>query len=290
MGKVLPKVTGHNNEIALLVIQKMAVSLGKHPKLPEVLAEAVDRGVNQLDSYARYKQDVLKVEDCVGKNVKVKTELPEFQIMKDLLNVQMMLSFMMADMATILRGFTRAGSKVEYPLMLRRLTISRVSTLNHLISYRKDTSDSMWSGVMAMIPTDKHGLIDEAEELQRDLLGMRKAGDLDKRALYVHLIDNHKYHSNVPAIVNAMEDVNTITELKSSQGVLELCGKLSQFLGKLMTALSDKAKRAREESDRKFRKQMNDIRNLANHPNCPPEAKATIRKQMDDLEKVLSRY
>lgn len=286
-GKALPVGGGSHDDVALMIVQKVAESMSKHPQLEEVLSTAVENGAKQLDSYADYKKGVLNIEDYIARNIQVKMEIPEFDIIKQMLDVQMLVSFMMADMATILRSFLGAGSKVEYPLSLRRLTISRVSTLNHLISYRKDVSDSMWCRIISVIPTDNKKLQDEAEKILLALKSLRKPGDCDKRALYVHLIDNHKYHSNVPDIVNSLEDVTILSELQSSQEVVKMCGRISRFIANLMTALSAQARKARIESSRKLKEQIDGIRNLTNHPNCPDVFRDSMRQQMDDLEKLL---
>lgn len=287
VGNLLPDGVGSHDDIALMVVQKVAESMGSHPQLEAVLATAVDRGAKQLDSYADYKKGVLRIEDYIARSIQEKMEIPELGIMKQLLDVQMLVSFMMADMAAVLRSFLGAGSKFEYPLLLRRLTISRVSTLNHLISYHKDVSDSMWSRIIAVIPSDSQDLLDEAEKILLALKILRKQGDCDKRALYVHLIDNHKYHSKVPDIVKSLEDVTILSELQSSQKVVKMCGRISRFMAKLMTALSDQARKSRIESSKKLKGQIDGIRNLANHPNCLEVFRHTMRKQMDDIEKLL---
>ena len=287
IGNILPEGFSRHDDIALMIIQKVAESMGKHPQLETILSTAVEIGAKQLDSYAKYKRGVIGIEDYIDKNIQVKMEIPELGIMKQMLDVQMLVSFMMADMATILRRFIGAGIKVEYPLLLRRLTISRVSTLNHLISYHKDVSDSMWSRIINVIPADNEELHDEADKILLVLKCLRKPGDCDKRALYVHLIDNHKYHSNVPGIVNSLERVTILSELQSSQEVVKVCGRISSFIGRLMTALSEQARKSRIASSRKLKTQIDGIRNLTYSPNCPDVFRDSLRQQMDDLEKLL---
>lgn len=286
-GKVLPEGLGDHNDMALMIVQRIAESMGKHPYLEDVLSTAVDKGAEMLDSYADLKKGVIRIEDYIARSIQVKIVIPEFGIVKQLLDLQMLVSFMMADMATILRSFLGAGSMVEYPLALRRLTISRVSTLNHLVSYRNDVSDSMWGKITTIIPVGNHELQEEAEKIRLVLLGLRKPGDCDKRALYVHLIDNHKYYSNVPDIVSDLEDVTILSELQSSQDVVKMCGRISHFITKLLGALSEQVQKFRLESSRKLKAQIDGIRNLTNNPNCPDVIRDTMRQQMDDLEKLL---
>lgn len=187
LGYILPQGNTNHDDMALSAVKTVAETLGKHPQLPEVLSIAVDKGAAQLDSFAKYKKDVVMVEERVGEIINSEIDIPEFDVIKDLLDVQMLVSFMMADMAAILRGFVGAGSKAEYPLILRRMTISRVSTLSHLIGYGNDEADSMWRGIISVIPEDNHELQEEAEKIELILEGMKKSDDCDRRALYVHL-------------------------------------------------------------------------------------------------------
>ena len=199
-----------------------------------------------------------------------------------------MVTFMMGDASSIMRGFLGAGSKVECPLTLRRLTISRVSTLNHLIGYKKDDTDSMWGRILTIIPEGYQSLRNEGLDIEKRLLAMRRKGDIDTRALYVHLIDNHKYRSNVPAIVKALENPKILLELKASQEVISICGTISRFLSKLMDALSTVARKSRMESEMKLKKQIDDIRQLTYYPQCPDLLGANMRKQLDEVERIIS--
>lgn len=287
LGYTLPQGKVHHDDVALNAVKIVAETLGKHPQLPEVLSVAVDKGASQLDSFAKYKKEVVTVEERVGEIINHEIEIPEFDVIKALLDIQMLVSFMIADMAAILRGFVGAGSKAEYPLILRRMTISRVSTLSHLIGYGSDGADSMWSGIISVIPKDGYELQEEAEKIELVLKGIRKPDDCDRRALYVHLIDNKTYDSNVPAIVQKMEDITILSELQESQEIIKICGRISQFVAKLMTVLSENARKSRIQSEKKLKNQMNDIRKMADRPNVPKVLRDTIRKHLDEIEPLM---
>lgn len=283
----LPDSEVKHDDLALMIIQNVSKTLGQHPQMPSVLLVAVDKGASQIDSFAKMKKDAVSLQEFIGKTVKIKCTLPEIEIVKGLLDVEMLVSFMIADASTILRSFIGAGSKAECPLALRRLTISRVSTLNHLIGYRKDDSDSMWGRIMSIIPEGNTSLMDEAHTIEQELKSIRKKGDLDTRALYVHLIENKKWKSNIPSIVKALESPTILTELQASQDIIKVCGEISKFLPKLMNVLSAEAHRSRIESDRKLKKKINEISQLADHPNCPDLLRDSMRQQLDVVEKML---
>lgn len=291
LGLKLPESEGRHDELALMIVQEVAKLLRQHPTLPEVLEKAIDQGATQIDSYAKIKKDALTFEDFIGDSINNKIisipDLPEIGIIKGLADVQMMVSFMMADSATILRGFIGADSNVEHPLLLRRLTVSRVSTLNHLISYRSDVSDSMMARVLKVIPAKRRDLINKGQVIKDKLIRLCRPGDLDTRALYVHLIDNKKYMSNVPAIVKALENPAILEELQAFVGVMKICGDISQFLTEIMSALAENAKKERAKSERELKKQIKKIRNVTNLPHFPELLKGNLRAQMDEIEKLL---
>lgn len=54
--------------------------------------------------------------------------------------------------------------------------------------------------------------------------------------------------------------------------------------------LSIKAHEARLESDRRLKKQIDDIRELTKYPNCPQELREELIKQLNEVEKVLGMY
>lgn len=117
--------------------------------------------------------------------------------------------------------------------------------------------------------------------------GFRKPDDCDRRALYVHLIANKTYDSNVSAIVHKMEDVTLLSELQDSQEIIKICGRISLFVAKLMTVLSENARKSRIKSEQKLKKQMNDIRKMADRPNVPKVLRDTIRKHLDEIEPLM---
>lgn len=286
-GVVLPSNTGNNDEIFLLLLQKIADTFRKHPLLPTVLSSAVDQGAKQLDSFADYKIGVNNIDEYINRSIVSMASIPEIGIMKQLLDIQMLLTFMMADISTILLGFIGADCKVEHPLLLRRLTISRVSALSHLVGYKDGDSNSMWRRITDVIPSDNQKLLNEAYEITQELKTMRKSGDCDARALYIHLIDNNTFNSNIPAIVKNLSDISIISEIGLSQKMVTLYGKISRFLAKLMSALSELAKKSRIESTMQIKKQMDEIRVLASHPKCPNELRESLRQQMDKLERIV---
>lgn len=287
MGNTLPPKTGKSDGVSLMIVRKVSEVFGNNPKLPVVLSMAVDKGAEFIDSFAGYKEQVLKAKDVLGSMLKVKTELPEFDMIKELLDVQLLVYFMMTDASCIMRAFINSGSDAECPLFLRRLLISRVSTLTHLIGYGGDEENSMWARIMDVIPSTNEELKAEAMVIKNELRQLRQKNDGDTRALFVHLINNHSFESNIPDMVGALEDLTILSELGAAKGIITVCGKISKFMPKVMGALSDQAKKKRMESNKRYKKQMDEFRALTYHPNCPKVLGDSIRQQMDEIEMLL---
>lgn len=84
-----------------------------------------------------------------------------------------------------------------------------------------------------------------------------------------------------------MEDLTILSELQDSQDIIKVCGWISQFVAKLMTALSENARKSRIKSEQKLKKQMSDIRKMADRPNVPKVLRDTIRKHLDEIEPLM---
>lgn len=84
-----------------------------------------------------------------------------------------------------------------------------------------------------------------------------------------------------------MEDVTLLSELQDSQEIIKICGRISLFVAKLMTVLSENARKSRIKSEQKLKKQMNDIRKMADRPNVPKVLRDTIRKHLDEIEPLM---
>ena len=287
MGHALPPRTGKSDDVSLMIVRKVSETFGSNPGWPEVLSISVDMGTGFIDNYAGYKEKVLKTEAVLGSMLKEKTELPEFDMIKELLDVQLLACFMMTDASCIMRAFINSGSDVECPLFLRRLLISRVSTLTHLIGYGKDEENSMWARIMDVIPSTNKEMKAEAMAIKNELSQLRQRSDGDTRALFVHLINNHSFESNIPDMVETLEDLTILSELGAAKGIVTVCGKISRFMPKVMGAIAEQSKKEKIESNKRYKKQMDEFRAMAYHPNCPKVLGDSIRQQMDEIEKLL---
>ena len=286
-GSTLPKCEGENDVLSLIIIHRLASLLGQHPKLPDVLTEAIELGANRIDALESYKRGVAKIKAGVSRYIKKDIEIPEFDIINELVDAALLVNFMMSDMATIMKAFMNCKSEAECPLILRRLTISRVSALSHFVGYGKKESDSMLSRIIRIVPDDNTDLKEEGIAIQKLLILCRRPQDRNTRALFIHLIDNRSYLSNIPKIIKKVENLDILAELDDSQLLVKICGRLSTFLMHVMTSLSEKAHNAKNESNKRLRDLINSARNNINDSNRSNAKKRELFSQMEQLERLI---
>lgn len=140
---------------------------------------------------------------------------------------------------------------------------------------------------MNVIPSTNRELKAEAMVINNELSQLRQKNDGDTRALFVHLINNHSFESNIPDMVEALEDLTILSELGAAKGIITVCGKISKFMPKVMGAIAEQSKKARIESNKRYKKQMDEFRAMTYHPKCPKVLGDSIRQQMDEIEKLL---
>ena len=67
----------------------------------------------------------------------------------DLLNVSILVFVFFADLASVMNAFMRADGEVESPLYFRRIAITKVAVLSHLVGYdEKEKNVSLWPLVL----------------------------------------------------------------------------------------------------------------------------------------------
>ena len=72
-----------------------------------------------------------------------------------------------------------AGSDIEYPLIFRRLLVSKVSTLGHLVGYNDaEICNALWTFIQKVTPADAEKLKTEASEIRIELESLLKQEDV----------------------------------------------------------------------------------------------------------------
>lgn len=283
-GYQLPKV--ETVGISLLFVQRiLANKLYGNGRLREVL-DHILKNSSQIDDAARLEKGMCAFKEyALSQNPLA--DIPEADNMINLANTQLLLQIMLVDIATIVNAYVHSGSDPEYALTLRRLTITRVSTLSHLYGYSDtERSKSLWTLICNMIPEGCSPLISELEKIQSALEGLIDDADKKKRALYAHLMDKRK--SNVPNIISGIENINLIEEFSKADALLRVTKRVQNFLKDLMDKLGkdahEKAEASKAEMNAKFRA----IREAVNNSNCPEDIRKSINEQTDKFERIIN--
>lgn len=268
----------------LISIQKLfAEKLGEHWKLQEAL-KTILNGASKVDDAARMRKGIVGIKEFAKERMPG-NDFPEADEMDDMTNVHLLLQIMLVDIASIVNAYLNSGSGPEYALNLRRLTITRVSTLSHLYGYGEYERDkSLWGKICSMIPKDDGVLLDQSKAITVDLDGLIEEADKDTRTLYAHMMDKKK--NNVPDIISSIEQVNPFIELKKAESLITVTSRIQQFLKDLMDRMACDAHKRAEASTARFLAQISSIRELAENPKCPQSIRETINNQMDFFERI----
>lgn len=265
-------------------LQKLiAEKLGEHGKLQDALKTILD-GASKVDDVARVRKGIVGIK-AFAKEKMPDEYFPEADEMDDMANVHLLLQIMLVDIASIVNGYLNSGSGPEYALNLRRLTITRVSTLSHLYGYGEyERNKSLWGKICSMIPKSDESLLDKSKSIAADLNSLIDGEDKELRTLYAHLIDKKK--NNVPEIITTIEQVNPFVELKKAESLIVVTSRIQRFLKELMDRMASDAHKRAEASTARFLEQISSIREQADNPKCPPSLKESINNQMDFFEKI----
>ena len=278
----LPVVS--KNDSSLISIQKLvADKLGEHGRLQEAL-KTILNGASKVDDVARMRKGIMSIKSFAKEKMQDDT-FPEADEMDNMANVHLLLQIMLVDIASTVNGYLNSGCGPENALNLRRLTITRVSTLSHLYGYGEyERSKSLWCKICSMIPEANGALLEQSKTLSANLNGLIDEADKEIRTLYAHLIDKKK--NNVPEIISTIEQVNPFMELKKAESLIVVTSNIQQFLKELMDKMAIDAHKRAEASTAKFLAQISSIRELAGNPKCPQSLRETINNQMDFFEKI----
>lgn len=267
-----------DNSLHLPLIQY----LSKNKELPIALEGILD-DIKPIDDYALQLEKV----DKLGGLVSGQIELPEINNVFVILNMQLTLLFMRADMATITKSFLLSKANGEAMLNMRRYIITITAAFSHLYGYSEDEkSKSIWMSIMSMIPDDAIALKNNSSKICNifDKLAVNK--DMDIRTCYAHLYDNKTRKTNVPSIIDMLLSQDPIKEIQKVTIMLKVIKLVIDFTTILMDELSTRAREANEKSTEELKNNLLKIKNLTDHPNCPIRLKEKLCRIIDNVQGV----
>lgn len=254
--------------------------LNQNKELPKTL-DMVLRDVQPIDYYAQHHEKFNKLKDVVAGQI----EFPELDNVNTMLNLQLTILFMRADMAAISKAFLLSKTNGEAMLNMRRYVITITAAFGHLYGYSEtERANSIWSSVVGMMPAENQKLKDEAGEIDDMLSNIVLRRDMDLRTNYVHLLDNQSHKTNIPTILSLLRNQNPILEIQKVTIMLQVTKKIMDFMKKVMEELAQKTHEANEKSTIELREQLKKIKGIAEHPDCPDMLKDTLLEIVNKVQ------
>ena len=279
----------HVDVMALHLYKKMAETFAKTERLKEGL-ELPLKEMDRIDWAAMEKQKLLKLNDLLLEKTQVEETPKVLTDLKYLLNIDILVRIIFADVAAIMKAFLKSDTDIEHALNLRRLVISKVSALGHLVGYNVEKQNALWATIEASIPTCEIMLKQEAQSIRQDLESLVNDQDVVRRALYVHLMDRYSHESNVPEIIANLEGVDLMVEFNSITKLISVLGRIKKFLTPLFKAIEKVEDRKARKTDAEFRAFMREFRGLTNKPNTTADVKKFINESADQIEKMMESF
>lgn len=280
----------HVDVMALHLYKKMAESFAKTERLQEGL-ELPLKEMDRIDWAAMEKQKLLRLNDLLLERTQVEETPKVLTDLKYLLNIDILVRIIFADVAAIMKAFLKADTDIEHALNLRRLVISKVSALGHLVGYNDvEKQNALWATIEAAIPTCEIMLKQEAQSIRQDLESLVNDLDVVRRALYVHLMNRYSHESNVPEIIANLEGVDLMVEFNSITKLISVLGRIKKFLTPLFKAIEKVEDRKARKTDAEFRAFIRKFRGLTNKPNTTADVKRFINESADQIEKMMESF
>jgi hypothetical protein len=268
--------------------KQMAQELEKQDKFHYALNLALEH-VDDIDWSALQKKKLLRIQEFLSGYLPKNDQSNSLSDFIDIFNINILIHLLFADIASVMNAYMNAGCDVEYPLIFRRLSISKFAALSHLVGYDdKEKQVALWPLVQATIPNDTPLFRFEADRIRMGFDSLIQKEDIQTRALYVHLIDKYSHRSNVPAIMAKIDGVDWIIEFKELVRLVQILGSAKKFLENWMKELVKKVDKMTKESQERRLDQIKAFRELVNNVKCTDEIRSSFDESMNKIEKLIN--
>lgn len=249
--------------------------INKEGKLIEAVEMAIDETDKKIDSFAEMNRRCQRLQSFIEQQAPVCVPFNELDNLKTLLNAQMLLQFMIGDLAVITKAYLLSKSEEEHKMNLRRFVVIQTSTLVHLYGYNDVEQDkSIWKLLMSFMPQSDSSLIEECSKAEAQLRKLvTNSIDKNERALYVHLVNNRNSKFGIPDTLKAIDSIEPIREFVEVNALLVIMKHVRGWMNHIMEVLSKEAKESEKESERKIEGIIDDMIIRLTNSNLPEEQK-----------------
>ena len=203
--------------------------IDSHKTLMDTLQHIIPKGSQELDEMAHQENKIERLRDFIMRQPYMVKDDSLSLIIK-FHEIQLLMRFMMLDIAANLEAFCNSTSSIEAALNARRFVIPQVSMLTLLYRYTEDERDkSFWRLVEGLIPK---AMYDLRENIERNINNLLQIIWKPKRHAAVHVYDD-KGNNLLPEFIDVLEKMNYVEELVHIKIVADFYSIFVQFMVEL---------------------------------------------------------
>lgn len=273
------------NSSPLLAI--FAEQINKSNQLVPILEKGITSSADQMDMFKQEDTKFVRLEDYIHTNFSGMVVPEEFESVKLIMNIHLLVRFMVSDLSCLLRQFLLAETEIERKLITRRLLVAKTSFNVHMFGYSDiEKAKALWPRIKTLIPNNQESLQMKSNEIETLALKLVHDDDKSTRALYVHLAENGTQKSNILELTKAIDDQRLLFHLIETLPSVQLYSLLQVFLKKMMNALAEQAHIKKQESTQKTLELIDSIaENIKKFP-VPEEIKQQILESLYKSKKI----
>ena len=269
------------NQVLLAYMLKLDA---KHTMV-DSLQLVIPKGSEELDQMAHKEKKLEQLKDNLEQSFQLYA-LDSFTTIINLYEIQVLLRFMMLDLASNIEAFGNSTTTMEAALNARRFVIPQVSMLALLYGYSdKEREKSLWQAIEGLVPET---MKEQKESMVHTMTDLTKSIPKKKRHAHVHVYDD-KGKNLVPKFMDTLEELNFIEEFRSVKRISEFYSQFVRFLVELTTYLAKKEHEQAEENTRKFHEKLDWIMNIFEKSNASEETMRKLKEQIASIKELSSR-
>ena len=270
------------DQVLLAYMQKLD---SKHTMVYSI-QNVIPKGSEELDQMAHKEKKIGQLKDYLEQHSQLYVT-DSFTTIINLYEMQVLLRFMMLDLASNIEAFGNSTSTMEAAMNARRFVIPQVSMLALLCGYSEEEREkSLWHSIEGLVPDT---MIEQKDAIVRSMTDLTTLIPKKKRHAHVHVYDD-KGKNQVPNFVDALEDLNFIEEFLSVKKISEFYAQFIRFLVELTTYLAEKEHQQAEENTRKFHEKLDRIVSIFERSNAAEETIQKLKEQIAKIKEIPSNF
>lgn len=261
----------------------------KDGKLEDLFDKLSPETIKDIDLMAKKWDSARRIKEYIHNNTEI-GEMPEIAHVQILTNLQMLLKFMKLDIQSIVRAYIKSSSNIEYALNLRKVCITKVSTIVHIYGYNEDErSKSIWKQIENIIPVNSLSLRQESYIIANILEKMTSnSNDKNLRNRFIHLFDNSKKCADIADVLEAIEEINPVMQIMDIYLLLEIYKLLMNFTTSIMDTLVNNSHERVLQSTKEINDKMDKFIQIIVNSSLSEEYKSRMHDMFNELKRKIN--